>query len=183
MRDAPGSLERLGLLEGTEDAATELQRIVDRLHSRRELGKVVVAEVGLAGAPAAMIRRVDTASCNRVRASSEVTVCACRGRHVRHVAEQDLRVLLISQDEPGRWGDLALGDDARGHLVQQRLEQVMRRARNQLDVDIGPLQLLGREFKPPNPDPMMTTLCRSVAVAPGWLIAAPRVRKRTQYNP
>ena len=31
--------------------------------------------------------------------------------------------------------------------------------------------------------PMMTTLCRSVAVAPGWLIAAPRVRKPTQYNP
>ncbi len=29
------------------------------------------------------------------------------------------------------------------HLVQQRLEQVVGRPRNQLDVDVGPLELLG----------------------------------------
>src|SRR3954465_4375523 len=33
----------------------------------------------------------------------------------------------------------------------------------------APLRALAA-FSPPNPDPMMTTLCRSVAVAPGWLI-------------
>ena len=40
----------LGLLERTEDPAAQFQRVVDRLHAGRELGEVVVAEVGLAGA-------------------------------------------------------------------------------------------------------------------------------------
>src|SRR3954470_22973345 len=29
-------------------------------------------------------------------------------------------------------------------------------------------------FRPPNPDPMMTTLCLSDGVAPGWVISAPQ---------
>ena len=40
----------LGQLEGAEDAAAQLQRVVDGLHAGRELGELVVAEVGLAGA-------------------------------------------------------------------------------------------------------------------------------------
>ena len=40
----------LGLLEGAEDTAAQLQGVVDRLHARRPLGEVVVAEVGLARA-------------------------------------------------------------------------------------------------------------------------------------
>ena len=38
----------LGQLEAAEDAAAQLQRVVDALHARGELGEVVVAEVGLA---------------------------------------------------------------------------------------------------------------------------------------
>ena len=41
---------QLGQLEGTEDAAAQLEGVVDALHARGELGELVVAEVGLAGA-------------------------------------------------------------------------------------------------------------------------------------
>ena len=39
----------LGHLEGAEDPPAQLQRVVDGLQARRELGEVVVAEVRLAG--------------------------------------------------------------------------------------------------------------------------------------
>ena len=34
-------------------------------------------------------------------------------------------------------------------------------------------------FRPPNPEPMMTTLCLSDGVAPGWVISAPQSMHRT----
>ena len=37
----------LGLLERAEDAAAQLERVIDGLHAGREGGEVVVAEVGL----------------------------------------------------------------------------------------------------------------------------------------
>ena len=40
---------QLGQLERPEDPAAQLQRVVDALHPGRELGELVVAEVGLAG--------------------------------------------------------------------------------------------------------------------------------------
>ena len=61
---------------------------------------------------------------------------------MRDVAQEHLRVLLPAQDHPGRRGDLARGDDAGRHLVQQRLEQVVRGLGDQLDVDIGSLERL-----------------------------------------
>ena len=39
----------LGHLEGAEDAAAQLQGVVDRLHAGREAGELVVAEVRLPG--------------------------------------------------------------------------------------------------------------------------------------
>ena len=47
---AGGVAGPLGLLERAEDAAAQLQGVVDRLHARRPLGEMVVAEVGLARA-------------------------------------------------------------------------------------------------------------------------------------
>ena len=43
-------LLELGHLEGAEDPAAQLERVVDRLHARRVAGELVVAEVRLAGA-------------------------------------------------------------------------------------------------------------------------------------
>ena len=37
-----------GQLERAEDAPAHFERIVDRLHARRELGEMVVTEIGLA---------------------------------------------------------------------------------------------------------------------------------------
>ena len=110
------------------------------LHARRELGELVVAEVGLPGAGGddqAVVRGpVGVAEQHRVDR-------LVRQVDVGDLAEQHLGVLLLAQDQPGRRGDLALGDDARRHLVQQRLEQVVGGLGDQLDVDIGLLQLLG----------------------------------------
>jgi hypothetical protein len=48
-REEPGPLGgvggQLGLLERAEDPAAEFECVVDRLHARRELGEVIVAEV------------------------------------------------------------------------------------------------------------------------------------------
>ena len=43
-------LGQLGELERAEDPAAQLEGVVDALHAGRELGEVVVAEVGLPGA-------------------------------------------------------------------------------------------------------------------------------------
>ena len=63
---------------------------------------------------------------------------------VGDVAQQHLDIALLAQHDPGGRGDLALGDDPGGHLVQQRLEQVMGGAGDEFDVDVGPLELLCR---------------------------------------
>ena len=129
----------LGLLERAEDPAAQFQRVVDRLHARRPLGEVVVAEVRLPrarGDDQAVVRRaVGVAEQDRVDR-------LVRQVDVRDVAEQHLGVLLLAQDQPGRRRDLALGDDAGGHLVQQRLEQVVGGPGDQLDVDVGVLERL-----------------------------------------
>ena len=63
---------------------------------------------------------------------------------VGDLAEQHLAILLVLQHHASGWRDLAFGDDAGRHLVQQRLEQVVGGLGDHLDVDVGTLQLLGR---------------------------------------
>ena len=52
------------------------------------------------------------------------------------LAEDDPRVLLAGQHLAGARRDLALGEDAGGDLVQQRLEQVVRGAGDEGDLDV-----------------------------------------------
>ena len=61
---------------------------------------------------------------------------------LRHFDErlQDGHVLLAAQDLARRGGDVALGEDAGGHLVEQGLKQVVRRAGQDGDVGVGLLQ-------------------------------------------
>ena len=53
---------------------------------------------------------------------------------------QDGDVLLAAQNFARGGGDVALGEDARGHLVQQRLEEVVRGAGQDGDVGVGVLE-------------------------------------------
>ena len=131
----------LGLLEGAQDSAAQLERVVDRLHARREFGEVVVAEVRLAGAGGDDEGVVG----GFVGVAEQLGHDSLFGQvDVGDVAEQHLDVALFAQDDAGGRGDLALRDDPGRHLVQQRLEQVVGGAGDQLDVDVGVLQLLCR---------------------------------------
>ena len=103
-----------GLLERAENPAAQFQSVVDGLHARRPLGELVVAEVGLPGTGSddeAVVRgSVGVAEQDRVDR-------LVRQVDVRDLAEHHLGVALLAQDQAGRRRDLALGDDARRHLV------------------------------------------------------------------
>ena len=130
-----------GLLEGAQNPSAELQGIVDGLHAGREFGEVVVAEVRLAGAGCddQAVKRGFVAVAEQLRDHALVGQV-----DVGDVAEQHLDVALVAQHDAGRWGDFALRDDPGGDLIEQRLEQVMGGPGDQLDVDVGPLELLCR---------------------------------------
>ncbi len=131
----------LGGLERAQDAATQLQRVVDALHPGREGGVLVVAEVGLLGAGGH-----DQAVVGRHRFHAhQVGLDRLRGEvDGPDIAPQHPDVLLAAQDQPGGRRDVALGQDSGGHLIEQRLENVRGRFRDHGDVDVGALERLGR---------------------------------------
>ena len=106
---------QLGQLEGAEDATARLEGVVDALHAGSELGEPVVAEVGLPGAGGAdqlvLVRGHPRPS------TDEVTV---RLVDVGDLAEHHAGVLVPANDLARGGRDLALGEDAGGHLVEQR---------------------------------------------------------------
>jgi hypothetical protein len=118
----------LGHLEGTEDPAAQLQRVVDALHAGRVLGEAVVAEVGLRGAGG----------------HDQRVVGGGRGPAQHHGGDE----LPLQVDPPGGRRDLALGQDPGRHLVEQRLEQVVRRLGDHGHLDVGAAQRLGAEEAP-----------------------------------
>ena len=135
-------LGELGQLEGAEDAAAQLEGVVDALHAGGELGEPVVAEVGLAGAGrddqlVVGVHGDAAQDVRRDRAGGEVDV--------GDLTEHDAGVLVPADDLAGRRGDLALGEDAGGHLVEQRLEEVVAGLADQRDVDGRLAQRLRRE--------------------------------------
>ena len=132
-------------LERTENAAAELEGIVDGFHARGECRELVVAEVGL------------------LRPGRHDQAVEMRHRGHRHqlggdglrlqvnrfdLTEKHLNVLLLAQHKAGGRGDLAFGQNARRHLVEQRLEQVGGRPRDQGDVDVGSFERLRRGQAP-----------------------------------
>jgi hypothetical protein len=133
---------QLGQLEGAEDAAAQLQGVVDALHARGELGELVVAEVGLPGTGGddqlvVLQHRRPAQHAGGDRAGGQVDV--------GDLTEHHAGVVLVAQDLPGGGGDLALGEDAGRHLVEQRLEEVVGGLGHEGDVDRGLPELLGCE--------------------------------------
>src|SRR4051812_16220050 len=135
-------------LERPEDPRPQLERVVDGLHARRPAGELVVAEVRLSGT-----RGDDQA----VVRDFELSPIGAEGRHgvSIEVKPHDLRELdpgvpLPPQDVSDRRRDLALRENPRRDLVEQRLEQVVIDPVDQGDVDRGSPQE-ARGEQPPKP--------------------------------
>ena len=128
-----GVLRQLGELEGAEDAAAQLEGVVDRLHAGRVAGELVVAEPRLPGAGGdeqAVVGRDALAAEHRRGDGARLEVDVGDG------AEHDPGVLLAGEHLARARGDLALGEDARRHLVEQRLEEVVRGRGDEGDLDV-----------------------------------------------
>ena len=129
----PGlALGRIGLalggLEGEQDAAADLGRVLDGLQARREGLPFVVAEVvmGRAGGDDQLVVR-HLAVTEPHAAPLDVDRL--------DLAEQHPGVLLPGHHRAQRRGDLARRQAAGGHLVEQRLEEVEVAAVDQRDRD------------------------------------------------
>jgi hypothetical protein len=118
----------LGHLELRQDAVAQVPRVLHGLHPRSELGELVLAEVG-----------VSAAGGNHQRVVGQVDgppVRAVGAYHLRVEVEVEVEVVHVGQECAGDlllldhalqcWRDQPGGQDARGHLVKQRLEQVVR---------------------------------------------------------
>ena len=140
----------LGRLERAKDPAAQLQGVVDRLHSRRERGELVVAEIGLLrpGGDDEAVKRRDRLHCHQPGRHR----LRCRVDRI-DVTQQHPDILLPPQDQSRARRDLAFGQYAGGHLIEQWLKQMACRLRDEGDVDISPLQRLRRGQAPePGPD-------------------------------
>ena len=110
----------------------------------RPARELVVTEVGLPGPGGddqAVVGNREVLPVGRIA----VTVRASRSKPV-DLGELDLDVALTAKDVADRRGDLALREDARGHLVEQRLEQVVVDPVDQGHLDWGaPQEACGEE--------------------------------------
>ena len=140
----------LGELEGAEDPPAQLQRVVDRLHARRVPRELRVSEVRLLRAGGD-----NQAVIGDVAAPTERVDHQAPGLRVdpHNLAEDDRGVPLVPQDVADRRRDVALGQDAGRHLIEQRLEQVMVGAVDDCHIDMcAPKRLSGEQPGEPGAD-------------------------------
>ena len=123
-----------GAFECGEDAAADVERIVERLQSRRVRGPVVVAEIRVGGAG-----REQQGVVVEGAAVGEAQALVV-GLDLRDLAQQHGDVLLPAQDVAQRRGDVRRGKTGGGDLVEQRLEQMMVAAIDQRDPHRRPFQ-------------------------------------------
>ena len=124
----------LGDLERAEDAPAQLERVVDRLHTRREQRELVVPEVRLVGAGGddqAVVRDLQL-----VHAELPGLDHLAVEIEALDLGQLDLHVLVLAQHVPQRRRDLPGREDAGGDLVEQRLEQVVVPPVDQGDLDV-----------------------------------------------
>ena len=146
----------LGGLEGEEDAAADVEGVLDALQAGGESRPVVAAEVGM---------RCARGDDQVVVGQDAVGQQDGLRRHVdaRGLGQHDLRVRLVPQHAPDRRGDVARVQGGRRDLIEQGLEQVMIPP---VDDDHPDRARRSRRAasSPPNPPPMMTTRGRSAVV-------------------
>ena len=113
----------------------QVASILERLHSRRELRPLVVPEISVGRAGRHHQRVVGQrypCSVRRDRANG-----LRRQVDIHDFAEDDIGVLLFVHNATQRRSNQALGQDAGGDLIEQRLEKVMVRPVDQRHVDLG----------------------------------------------
>ena len=123
----------LRYLEGAEDSAPQLQRIVDRFHAGRVQGELGVTEVRLVdagGDDQAVVWQLE------LRESKD----ACVHDVPLQIEPGDLRklhphVLVLAYHVPNWRRDLTGRKQARCHLIQKGLEQVVVTPVDQRDID------------------------------------------------
>ena len=169
----------LGQLEGAEDPAAQLEGVVDALHARARTRRTRRGRSRTGPAPAATISESYGVTVSRPR-TREVTVRALEV-DVGDLAEQDPGVVLAAEDLAGRRGDLALGEDAGGDLVEQRLEQVVGGLGDHRHVDVGRAAAPCVPKSPPKPEPITTTRCRA-AVEGAFSGHAPGSTRRAGHS-
>lgn len=117
----------LGAFERQQQLAAQRDGIVQRLQAGRIIGPLIVAEVGVGGAggqqQAVVVQRAAIGHADLPRPLVDG----------HHFAEADFHIALVAEDVAQRCGDIRRGQAGGGHLVQQRLEQVMVAAIDQGD--------------------------------------------------
>ena len=132
----------LGHLERTEDAAPDLERVVDRLHAGREQRELVVTEVRLPCAgrdDEAVVRNLERVV-QRARSVHDPALEIEAG-DLRHL---DADPRQPPQHVPQRRRDVAGRKHAGRDLVEQRLEQMVIAPIDERHVDIGVAEQPGR---------------------------------------
>jgi hypothetical protein len=114
--------------------------VVDRLHPGRIVRELRAPEVGLAragGDDQAVVGYPATATDGFDSETASVEIDG------NHLAEHHRRVLLVAEHVPDGRGDIALREDPRRQLIEQRLEHVVVLAVDERQVDGCPRQRSG----------------------------------------
>ncbi|KAG1270542.1 hypothetical protein G6F66_013790 [Rhizopus arrhizus] len=117
----------LGTLERQQQFAAQGDGIVQGFQAGRSIGPLVVAEVGVGGAGGQQQAVVVQ---HAAIGHADLPGLLVDGHHF---AEADFHIALVAKDMAQRCRDIRSGQAGGGHLVQQRLEQVMVAAVDQGD--------------------------------------------------
>ena len=127
--------EVLGDLEGAVDAAAQLHGVVDRLHPGGDQGELVVPEVGLPGAGGDDQAVVGVLG-DFARHGFSVDDASLQ-IEASHLGQDHVDVFAPAQNVAQHGRDRSRRQDAGGHLVEQRLEQVVIAPVDERDVEVG----------------------------------------------
>ena len=155
-------VNELGLFEGGDDSGTQLQCVIQGLHTRSELSEVIVAEVGLPSASGDDEGIVGEGTLEALKLSGNGLAFQI---DVGDFAVDEVSVGLVAQKLTGGRSNLAGGNHAGGYLVQHRLEKVMVLLINQGDLNVSVLQLLNcieAAEAGADDDYMVASACRAV---------------------
>jgi hypothetical protein len=130
-----GVVGLLGLFEGRQDAAADEGGVVDLLQRRRHALPLVVAEIGVSRAGGQHQHVVGDFAVLQLHDAALAVDAA-------HPAQDHPHVCCLAQDGADGLGDLRRRQTGRGHLIEQRLEEMVVALVDHGDVGIGAGQVV-----------------------------------------